>query len=202
VRLDPFKTFFTSDTHFGHRNIIKYCNRPFKDENEMDAVIITNWNNKVKPDDTVFHLGDVSLSYNIDVCKEILGMLNGKIHLIVGNHERNALDPRIKGFWKSVSTIKEISVTDADGKNNSQDIVLCHYPMRAWNKAFHGSWQLFGHVHGVMDGNLLKNQLDVGVDSCNYTPLSYWEVKERILNGDKPNNERHAIFDGLEAISN
>ena len=58
---DPEHTFFTSDTHFGHENIIKYCNRPFTSTEEMDKALISNWNKVVKPEDTVFHLGDFAV---------------------------------------------------------------------------------------------------------------------------------------------
>jgi len=49
---------FSADDHFGHGNIIKYCNRPFKDSNDMNSSLIRNWNQRVKPEDTVFHVGD------------------------------------------------------------------------------------------------------------------------------------------------
>ena len=60
-KFDPEHTFFTSDTHFGHANIINLCNRPFKDVNHMNDMLVENWNSVVSDDDTVFHLGDFAL---------------------------------------------------------------------------------------------------------------------------------------------
>ena len=79
--------YFTSDTHFYHKNIIKYCNRPFKDEIDMNNKLIDNWNSIVTNNDTVYHLGDFALtSYNN--LKDIFNKLNGNIILIRGNHDR------------------------------------------------------------------------------------------------------------------
>ncbi len=78
-------TFFTSDTHFNHANIIKFCNRPFKDVEQMNDVMIANWNSVIGKDDTVFHLGDFCLGGAAEWTK-ILDRLNGKIYLIMGNH--------------------------------------------------------------------------------------------------------------------
>lgn len=83
---DGSKIFFTSDTHFGHSNIIKFCNRPFKDAEEMDRVLIENWNNKVPEDGLVFHLGDFGWG-GYQEYKKIRDQLNGKIILIKGNHK-------------------------------------------------------------------------------------------------------------------
>ena len=79
-------TFFTSDTHFNHANIIKFCNRPFKDVEQMNDVMIANWNSVIGKDDTVFHLGDFCLGGAAEWTK-ILDRLNGKIYLIMGNHD-------------------------------------------------------------------------------------------------------------------
>lgn len=78
--------FFTSDTHFGHINILNFCERPFKDTDEMDEVIITNWNNKVGKNDIVFHLGDFAFATN-KRWQELIHRLNGKIILVLGNHK-------------------------------------------------------------------------------------------------------------------
>ncbi len=76
-----------SDTHFNHKNIIDYCNRPFKDIDEMNNTIIYNWNRIVKKDDIVYHLGDFFLGSKFDL-KDIVDRLNGAIYLIRGNHDR------------------------------------------------------------------------------------------------------------------
>lgn len=83
---DPEHTFFTSDTHFGHANIINLCKRPFKDVNHMNDMLVENWNNVVTDDDTVFHLGDFAFGGS-DVWNKVLSRLRGKIYLILGNHE-------------------------------------------------------------------------------------------------------------------
>jgi calcineurin-like phosphoesterase family protein len=80
--------FFTSDTHFGHHNIIKYCGRPFKDANDMNESFIRNWNSVVGVDDDVYHLGDVSFMSKQQTIN-IIKKLNGRIYLVSGNHDRN-----------------------------------------------------------------------------------------------------------------
>jgi calcineurin-like phosphoesterase family protein len=82
------KYWFTADTHFNHANILKYCNRPFKNINEHDYVLIKNWNSRVKPDDIVFHLGDFCFKETKDKsAKYYIDQLNGQIIFIAGNHD-------------------------------------------------------------------------------------------------------------------
>ena len=78
--------FFTSDSHFNHENIIRFCKRPFKDTKEMDEALINNWNNVVGQDDTVFHLGDFAFGGS-ELWNGVLNQLNGHKILIVGNHD-------------------------------------------------------------------------------------------------------------------
>lgn len=156
------KTFFTSDTHFGHENIIKYCNRPWATVEEMNEGIIENWNSVVKPGDTVYHLGDFSFA----PAEPFLDRLNGNIHLMVGNHEKPALAVRNRFVW--VRDLTEVRV----GK---QSIVLCHYPLKTWNKDRHGAWHLYGHCHGTLEDPGNKS-LDIGMDCHNYIPLSFEQV--------------------------
>ena len=171
------KIFFISDPHFYHNNIIKYTNRPFNNIDDMNKTIVSNWNNKVPKDGIVFLLGDVALTSKPLDLFGLLSSLNGTIHLIIGNHERDALKKEyIRQRWTTISDILEITVND-----NAQDIIMCHYPMLTWNCSHRGSWQLFGHVHGNLNKNgemnHNPNQLDVGVDLHNFTPLSYNEIK-------------------------
>lgn len=179
------KIFFTSDTHFFHKNIIKYCTRPYETVKEMNDAIIENWNRVVPEDGVVFHLGDVSLTASPKGIDEILWKLNGKKHLIKGNHEKNALQKEyIRMHWESINDITEIYIKDEEITYGEQHIVMCHYPMIVWNGSHRGSWQLFGHVHGGLSNKGMINhkatQLDVGVDSHDYSPISYQQVKEII----------------------
>lgn len=185
VKFNKDKLFFTSDTHFFHKNIIKYCDRPFDNVEEMNAKIVENWNKVVPKDGVVFHLGDVSLTGGSKRLSEILMKLNGTIHLITGNHERDALDKEyIRTRWESINDLVEIEVEDEEITYGKQQIVMCHYPMIAWNGSHRGTWQLFGHVHGGLSNKgIIKHaptQIDMGVDCHNFTPVSYQQVKEII----------------------
>lgn len=185
VQFDKDKLFFTSDLHLFHKNIITYCDRPYGGVAEMNRDLIQRWNSVVPPDGVVFNLGDVSLTANPKDLDEVLKQLNGTIHLIVGNHEHDALGkPYIKERWETISDVAEIFIKDEEITYGEQHIVMCHYPMVVWNGSHRGSWQLFGHVHGGLSNKGVINHpvtsLDVGVDSHNYTPWSYQEVKEQI----------------------
>jgi len=177
------KIFFTSDPHFLHKNIIKYCNRPFSDVNEMNKSLVDNWNSVVGPNDLIFCLGDFSLGREDDT-KRILQSLNGHKVLIKGNHEKSVMKKEYTRdeFDGGIHNLLEIKVNDEEVSDGFQDIVLCHYTLLTWNRSHRGAWQLFGHVHGNLDGDprLSPNQFDVGVDSHNFKPISYQEVKEII----------------------
>lgn len=94
----------TSDTHFGHKAIIKYCNRPFKDAKTMDRTMIKRWNRVVQPKDTVYHLGDFGLTSKKRKIK-IFNKLNGKKILILGNHDKTIAHNESIGFDKVVKSL-------------------------------------------------------------------------------------------------
>jgi calcineurin-like phosphoesterase family protein len=180
----PFnKVWFTSDTHFNHSNIIKYCKRPFEDVEEMNQTLIDNWNMVVSEDDLIICDGDFSLGSSNNAIM-VLNRLNGYKLLIKGNHEKSVLGSKVakEYFDAGIYDLLEIRVLDEEVSDGFQDIILCHYPMLSWNKSHRGSWQLFGHVHGMLDGDkrLSPNQMDIGVDSNGFRPISYEEVKEII----------------------
>jgi calcineurin-like phosphoesterase family protein len=179
------KLFFTSDTHFCHTNIIKYCNRPFNNVEDMNKAIIDNWNQVVPEDGIVFHLGDFALNASTKSVQHILHSLNGTKYLLIGNHEKAALSKEfLRNLWEGIYDIAEIYVKDEEISYKEQHIMMCHYPMISWNASHRGSWQLFGHVHGGLSNkgviNHAPTQLDVGVDCHDYKPISYQEVKEII----------------------
>jgi len=178
--LNKNKLFFTADTHFSHSNIIKFCDRPFPNAWEMNKELIKLWNENVGPNDVIFHLGDFSLGNNPKKINEILNSLNGQIYLIIGNHEKDVLKKDYtRNRFSGIYDIAEIFVDDDDVLYGKQHIVMCHYPMITWNSSHRNSWQLFGHVHGNLNGNkiLKPTQLDVGVDSHNFKPISYNYIK-------------------------
>lgn len=162
------ETFFISDTHFGHERIIYLAKRPFASVEEMNEALIANWNSVVGPKDTVWHLGDFGMGSDTP-SSSFATRLNGKIHLIEGNHDQKTVRDCSDSF-ASISSIKMISV-------EAQKIVLCHYPMREWDKSWRGSWHLFGHVHGRLDNEPFSKSMDVGVDSNSYTPVSFEDVR-------------------------
>ena len=165
--------FFSADTHFGHANIIKYCNRPFSNVTEMDETIIQRWNAKVTSKDSVYHLGDFSWGKPEDGIK-YLNRLQGNIFLIRGNHEPIA---KCQKLQKKFGWIKDLHMI----QYQKQEIVLCHFAMRAWNKKFHGSWHLYGHSHGCLPREGMS--FDVGVDVHNFEPISFDEVKQIMVSG-------------------
>lgn len=170
------ETWFTSDTHFNHANIIAYSNRPFRDLEEMTAAIVTNWNSLVRPGDTVFHLGDFALSYGSKhgpLIESLLGMLNGNKWLITGNHDRKEVVKSRK--WVAVKDYHEIKVDF--GGVHKQRIVMCHYAMQVWNQMHRGSWMLHGHSHGSLR-DIGGKKLDVGVDVHGYKPVNLDDVRK------------------------
>ena len=174
-------TWFTSDTHFNHKNIITYCGRNFDDLDSMTESLVSNWNNAVREGDTVYHLGDFALSWgkkHEELIDGILRRLNGQKHLIVGNHDRDEVTRSRR--WVTVSHYKELKVAIG---GHQQAIVLCHYPLRSWNQQHYGSWMLHGHCHGTLP-DIGGKIMDVGVDCHQHKPISLSHVSE--LMGGRP----------------
>lgn len=166
--------FFTSDHHFGHKNIIKYANRPFSSVEEMNEVMIERWNEKISTGDTVYHLGDFALC-SPNQLTTIIDRLNGKICLLKGNHEKAALACAAKFEW--LKDYHELVVADPAFPQGRQLIVLFHYALRVWNASHWGAYHLYGHSHGSLEDIATTRSFDVGVDCHNFYPLSYEEVK-------------------------
>ncbi len=160
---------FTSDLHLGHANVIKYCNRPFESAEEMNEAIINNFNECVKPEDTVYILGDVALC-KADKLNSFLCRMNGHKHLIFGNHDKDIRKEKFKHHFAWTGDYKEVKVGD-------QKLILMHYAMRTWNKQHRGAWQLYGHSHNNLPDLPTLLSMDVGIDAHNYRPISFEEVK-------------------------
>jgi len=164
--------FFTSDTHFNHSNIIKYCKRPFQTVEEMNEKLIENWNSKIKQNDIVYHLGDFNFG-NLNQLEMILKRLNGRKCLIKGNHDEDSILKKVNGFY-SIDIYKLVKL---NLNNEKLNIIMFHYPIARWDKQFHGAWHIFGHSHGTYDTSTLGKCHDVGVDNNNYYPISLEELK-------------------------
>jgi len=164
---------FTSDTHFRHQNIIRYCTRPFGDIEFHDQELIKRWNNKVHPDDVVYHLGDFAFG-SPEQWQRIIESLNGCINLVKGNHDHSDKLKKLKELpGKNLNFLghyHEIKVDDEE-MDVTQVIVLFHYPIESWNKRHHGSWHLHGHCHGSLTSPDYQARLDVSVDNHDYSPI-------------------------------
>jgi calcineurin-like phosphoesterase family protein len=168
------QTWFTSDLHFGHLNVIKYCNRPYATAEEMDEALISNWNSSVQYNDEVWVIGDVFFC-QVDRAHQIMRRLNGSVHLIYGNHDKVIRNQQpLQGCFASVTDgIKEINRV-IDGEK--MRIVMCHYPLLSWNRAIYGSLHLHGHVHSTTPTDGVARRYDVGVDANMYAPVSLQRV--------------------------
>lgn len=177
--------FFTSDSHYGHSNIIWMCKRPYTNVEEMNRKLIENWNNVVKPDDLVFHLGDFAFGGQ-PLWRSIREQLNGNIILIKGNHDDRILKNGCKVLFDGVYDQVKFYI-------ENRCIYLNHYPFLCYGGSYRSEedavFQLFGHVHSGPNSTGLDNdrlkmlfpyQYDVGVDNNNYTPVSWEQIKEII----------------------
>lgn len=189
--LAEHSVFFTSDLHFGHKNIIEFCKRPFNSVEEMDEALIENWNSVVKPNDLVFNLGDFAFAPHWR-WHELLARLNGNHILILGNHDisRWPGDKVMELFYR----VEQQMIL----KVEEQYIYLNHYPFLCYGGTYRPAgytvWQLHGHVHSSpldtdkrgKDNKRLSlrfpYQYDVGVDNNNFTPVSWNQIKEIINN--------------------
>jgi calcineurin-like phosphoesterase family protein len=160
--------YFTSDTHFGDPRVLRIDKRPFGSIPEHDAGLIERWNAVVAPEDEVWHLGDFALHARAERIAELLDILHGRKHLVVGNNDGAAT--LAAAGWDSVQTYAELAV---DGRH----LVLCHYAFRTWKNMGKGWLDLHGHSHGALKRQ--TRQYDVGVDVWGYRPV----MLEHIVTG-------------------
>lgn len=174
--------YITSDQHFGHANIIKYCDRPFDSVQQMDEAMIACWNEVVRPDDTVYVVGDFTLA-NQEAALKYRKRLVGHKVFMPGSHDRwihDAGKPKQltgtpfsewTGYW-----IEEI-------KHKGHYITLCHYSMRSWPRSFHGSLHCYGHSHGRLPPH--GRSMDIGVDMNHFYPYSLDEIVSRLTKQER-----------------
>lgn len=167
---------FVSDTHFGHRAILSpgmQAPRPFASIEEHDETLIANWNAVVRPDDTVWHLGDFCYRCGEDYARSVFGRLRGKCRFLVrGNHDR--IGARLP--WDGAFDVARAVVPGADGV--PQGVWLSHYALRVWPRMHRGDLHFFGHSHGTLPGTAAST--DVGVDCFGFRPVTIDEIRVRL----------------------
>lgn len=166
--------FFTSDTHYHHRNLVKgeskWANtkgcRDFETLQENDDKLVNGINSVVGANDILFHLGDWSFG-DLKHYKEFRSRINCQnIYLIYGNHDGYIIknDKELQSMFKECSFYREITY-------NSQKIIMSHYGFRVWNKSHEGSWMLHGHSHGSLSPSVSGPLITELLDKKKYTEL-------------------------------
>lgn len=174
------RVWVTSDLHFGHNNIIKYCDRPFQNVLQMDTTLIDNWNNLVTDDDIVINAGDFAFCNDKRVI-EILSSLNGTQYFVYGNHDRVMKRDSVQLFCEKTKKI-EVFCDNLEFRYEGFLVFVSHYAHRVWNQMHRGSIHLYGHSHGTLPGE--GRSIDIGVDSnetkTKYYPLLLTDILEQL----------------------
>ena len=166
------KIFITSDQHFRHERIRILAARSARNTEEMDQKMLEAWNQTVRPNDLVYHLGDLAWGDANTVIPLIL-RLNGTICMIAGNHDRWLKDCPDEIFQ---SGKLELLPALYKIKYNKTKLWLCHYPLRCWEGSFKGAMHLYGHAHGNIEPERLPRSMDVGVDAAGIYPLFIGDI--------------------------
>lgn len=177
-------TWFTADTHFGHMRIIQLSKRPFASVEEMDEALIANWNALVKPGDDVWHLGDFNFR-GPTLTPDYVKRLNGRIHLIRGNHD-DGYAAKHRECFASFQDVKYLRLY-------GEKLYLSHYAHRVWRNSHHGAWHLYGHSHGCLPN--YYRSMDVGVDACGYHPISFEAIGRYMLKQDPVHHHPEMVTD-------
>lgn len=168
--------YYIADIHLGHKNCIEFDNRPFRTVEEMDEMIITNWNAVVRDTDDVYIVGDFCYrSTRTPIW--YLKRLKGRKHLIIGNHDGNLLkDEAVMKEFVSVDKMTYL-------KDGEYTVTLCHFPLAEWNRYYRGAWHIYGHIHAHTKGcyHFLKDEdraLNAGCMINNYMPVTIEQLIE------------------------
>ena len=176
------KIWFTSDLHFNHLNVNKFCNRPCNKDNltkdEMNNYIFQQLN-VIEDNDTVYHSGDFAMLNKNDTktLKLLVNQLKGNWLFILGNHDiENNLREVCKGTKHKI-----LGHYNEDLKYKGYRFVLCHYPMESWRNSYRGlTIMVHGHTHGSINHKQPKNRIDVGFDAQSFKPLTIDEVVGKV----------------------
>jgi calcineurin-like phosphoesterase family protein len=194
-------TWFTSDTHFDHFNLTKYCPRTRGHYNKegmtktavseaMTNDMVAVWNSRVGENDVVYHTGDFAFIYGNakDKLRHLISRLNGRIFLTLGNHDEDIINNRAAltghpdqpshiGRFADIRDYREINIA-------GQKICIFHFPMAIWHKNHKGAWHLYGHCHGSYPGHGRGKTMDIGWDTNDLGtdwvpgPISFAAIKQ------------------------
>lgn len=212
------KIFFTSDWHVGHRAVIEFSKRPFRDIDHMHQVLINNYNAIVTPKSVCYFLGDVGLCGS-DTMKKVFGQLNGTKVLVLGNHDKKHNAMYNHGFDVVLNSaslfvcgekltmthcplkgLYREDVTNMRGANEGDN---WHGENKLSNQKFllnnEGQFHLHGHIHspnGGRSAKILNRQFDVGVDANQYRPVSISKIESWIVKTkqEEKENEKRRFF--------
>lgn len=163
--------FFTSDPHFFHKSMVDMKRRPFTSVDEMNEVLVANWNSVVGKNSIIYVLGDVSFG-SPEETHRLLERLNGNKRLILGNHDGSKMVDKVyRHHFMTICDRMRVKFLDI-----KEEVVLDHFPLLTWDKAHYGAWHLHGHSHGSMRYPFEGKILDVGVDVHNFTPINVVKV--------------------------
>lgn len=173
------RLFFTSDEHYGHANVLKFCKRPFESVEDQTEQLIKRHNTVVDDGDVTYHLGDMFWrTFTVKEAQSVMDRLNGKHYLILGNHDEVAKNIAGRFVW----------VKDTTLVHTPTRVWLSHYAHRVWPDSHKHSYHLYGHTHNVLPD--FRYSHDAGVDANGYFPISYQEVETiMIQKGQLPPDE-------------
>ena len=172
----PPRILWSSDHHFGHKALLDErmsVRRPFSSIEEHDETLVANWNAAVRPEDTVWHLGDFCCRCSVEHARSVFGRLTGRHRFLVrGNHDRSSA--RLP--WDGVFDVARVAAPEMDG--TAPSIWLSHYAHRVWPRMHRGDLHLYGHSHGTLPGNAVST--DVGVDCFGFRLVTLDEIRVRL----------------------
>lgn len=166
----------TSDTHFGHANILRLAERPFADVDEMQRALLAEINARVAPGDDLYILGDFSFKMTVDAAREVRRKIRcERVHLVPGNHDKDWSQPAVAGTFIVEPPICKVKL------EGGKRLIMSHYPLLEWQGMAHDTVHLHGHIHATRVYNEANRErgwrrYDVGVDANGYRPVSVEEV--------------------------
>lgn len=175
--------YYIADLHLHHKNILHLCQRPFASIEQMHQTIKLNWNAVVSEQDDVYIIGDVCFKFNEEVA-EYLKSLNGRKHLLIGNHDKKFLKyEKFREIFVSIDYYLTI-------EDENRKVVLFHYPILEWDGYFKGWYHVYGHIHNsdnfsnqLLNREEFANAFNAGADLIDFTPQTLNQLISRKKSG-------------------